>query len=105
MPKLRRPQDPAALAWLAVCLGGFLVLCWLQRHFVTDDAWITARYADNLAEGLDFGWNPSSERSEGISKTQHSNTSTRLHSEGLQQYSTLILNTFLFVVLILITNI
>jgi hypothetical protein len=64
---LRRPQDPAALAWVAACLAGFLVLCWLQRHFVTDDAWITARYADNLAEGLDFGWNPGGARVEGFS--------------------------------------
>src|SRR4051795_6032286 len=69
MPSLlrRRPQDPVALAWFAACVAGFLVLCWLQRHFVTDDAWITARYADNLAEGLDFGWNPGGERVEGFS--------------------------------------
>src|SRR3954469_16740482 len=64
---LRRPQDPTALAWTAACLAGFLVLCWLQRHFVTDDAWITARYADNLAEGLDFGWNPGGAPVEGFS--------------------------------------
>jgi arabinofuranosyltransferase len=69
MPSLlrRRPQDPVALAWFAACVTGFLVLCWLQRHFVTDDAWITARYADNLAEGLDFGWNPGGQRVEGFS--------------------------------------
>src|SRR3954468_19601300 len=69
MPSLlrRRPQDPVALAWIAACGARFLVPCWLQRHFVTDDAWITARYADNLAEGLDFGWNPGGERVEGFS--------------------------------------
>src|SRR4051794_41867115 len=64
---LRRPRAPVALAWIAACLAGFLLLCWLQRHFVTDDAWITARYADNLAEGLDFGWNPGGARVEGFS--------------------------------------
>src|SRR3954452_12522549 len=64
---LRRPQNPTALAWTAACLAGFLALCWLQRHFVTDDAWITARYADNLSEGLDFGWNPGGARVEGFS--------------------------------------
>jgi hypothetical protein len=66
-PPPRRPHDPTALAWTAACLAGFLVLCWLKRNFVTDDAWITARYADNLAEGLDFGWNPGGERVEGFS--------------------------------------
>src|SRR5215212_10572406 len=67
-PAPTRPhRDPVALGWTAACLAGFLVLCWLQRHFVTDDAWITARYADNLAEGLDFGWNPGGARVEGYS--------------------------------------
>jgi len=66
-PTRRRSHDPIALAWTGACLVGFLVLCWLQRDFVTDDAWITARYADNLAEGLDFGWNPGGERVEGYS--------------------------------------
>src|SRR3954471_9859975 len=68
MPSLlrRRPQDPVALAWFAACVAGFLALCWLQRHFVTDDAWITARYADTLSEGLDFGWNPGGARVEGF---------------------------------------
>jgi hypothetical protein len=53
--------------WLAVCVVGFLVLCWLLRRFVTDDAWITARYADNLANGHGFVWNPGGPRVEGFS--------------------------------------
>jgi len=60
---------PAAIGrgW---ALGGgaaFLVLCGLTWGFVTDDAWITARYAENLASGDGFAWNPGGERVEGFS--------------------------------------
>ena len=54
-------------AWLGVCVAGFLLLCWLLRRFVTDDAWITARYAENLANGHGFVWNPGGPRVEGFS--------------------------------------
>src|SRR3954451_21538663 len=64
---LRRRLDRAAVAWTGVCVGGYLFLCWLERRFVTDDAWITVRYADNLAQRLDFGWNPGGPRVEGFS--------------------------------------
>ena len=53
--------------WLAGCVAGFLLLCWLMRSFVTDDAWITARYAENLADGHGFVWNPGGPRAEGYS--------------------------------------
>lgn len=53
--------------WLVACLAAFLGQCWLLRGFTTDDAWITARYAENLAEGHGFVWNPGGERSEGFS--------------------------------------
>jgi hypothetical protein len=53
--------------WLAACVGGFLLLCWVLRRFVTDDAWITARYAENLANGHGFVWNPGGPRAEGFS--------------------------------------
>lgn len=54
-------------AWLGVCVAGFAALCWLMRGFVTDDAWISARYAENLANGHGFVWNPSGPRAEGFS--------------------------------------
>ena len=54
--------------WLPLaCAAGFLALCWLKRSFVTDDAWITVRYAENLASGDGFAWNPGGERVEGFS--------------------------------------
>lgn len=45
----------------------FLALCWRIRTFVTDDAWISVRYAENLAAGHGFVWNPGGERVEGFS--------------------------------------
>src|SRR5688572_2797383 len=39
----------------------------MKRSFVTDDAWITIRYAENLAAGDGFVWNPGGERVEGFS--------------------------------------
>jgi hypothetical protein len=54
-------------AWAGACITGFLVLCWVLRRFVTDDAWITARYAENLANGHGFVWNPGGPRVEGYS--------------------------------------
>jgi hypothetical protein len=64
---LRRPRDPSALVWLGASLAGFLLLCGLERRFVADDAWITARYADNLEGGLGFVWNAGGPRVEGFS--------------------------------------
>ncbi|MEA2449111.1 MAG: arabinofuranosyltransferase, partial [Thermoleophilaceae bacterium] len=66
-PAQSRTRVNADRAWLAVCVAGFLVLCWLLRRFVTDDAWITARYAENLAHGHGFVWNPGGPRVEGFS--------------------------------------
>lgn len=45
----------------------FLALCWRVRTFVTDDAWISVRYAENLADGHGFVWNPGGARAEGFS--------------------------------------
>jgi arabinofuranosyltransferase len=53
--------------WLWACVAGFLALCWAMRRFVTDDAWISARYAANLATGKGFVWNPGGPRTEGFS--------------------------------------
>jgi arabinofuranosyltransferase len=49
---------------IALCLGaGHCALAWANR-FVQDDAFISFRYARNLAEGLGLTWNPG-ERVEG----------------------------------------
>jgi hypothetical protein len=55
-----------SLAWLSVVLGGALFLYAVDRHraFLHDDAYITLRYARNLAEGSGLTWNPG-ERVEG----------------------------------------
>ena len=39
----------------------------MLRGFVTDDAWISVRYAENLARGEGPVWNPGGERVEGYS--------------------------------------
>jgi arabinofuranosyltransferase len=44
-----------------------LTLCWVLRGFLTDDAWISVRYAENLAEGEGPVWNPGGPRTEGFS--------------------------------------
>ena len=70
----QRPDRPAwpdpfppgrALVTLAVVV--FLTLCWALRGFLTDDAWISVRYAENLASGEGFVWNPGGPRAEGFS--------------------------------------
>ena len=65
----RRPdadgRAPVLVAVVAV--GAFLALCAVLRGFVTDDAWISVRYAENLARGEGPVWNPGGERVEGYS--------------------------------------
>jgi hypothetical protein len=63
----RTGADTVGRCWLGACVTGFLVLCWLMRRFVADDAWISARYAENLARGHGFVWNPGGPRVEGFS--------------------------------------
>lgn len=55
--------------WAVVGLSAVvhLVLCWHLRGFLTDDAWISVRYAENLAAGEGFVWNPGGPRVEGFS--------------------------------------
>jgi arabinofuranosyltransferase len=66
-------KRPAALgvaldrAWTGACAAAFLALCVLLHRFVTDDAWITVRYAENLASGAGFVFNPGGPRVEGFS--------------------------------------
>ncbi|WP_448627001.1 hypothetical protein [Geodermatophilus sp. URMC 64] len=76
---LRAPARPAAphrprrtwpwvdSAVLIASIGVFLGLCWRLRVFVTDDSWISVRYAENLAQGHGFVWNPGGPRVEGFS--------------------------------------
>jgi hypothetical protein len=61
------PRGLADALWLALAALGFAALCALSWRFVADDAWITARYADNLAAGDGFVWNPGGPRVEGYS--------------------------------------
>src|SRR5919107_836564 len=65
----RRPVRTvtAERVWAAACAAGFVALCALLHRFVTDDAFITARYAENLAGGAGFTFNPGGPRVEGYS--------------------------------------
>ena len=47
--------------------AAFGVVCWVLRGFVTDDSWISVRYAENLAAGAGPVWNPGGPRVEGFS--------------------------------------
>ena len=64
------PEPRAAFSGrfsLLLAVVVFLVLCWLLRGFVTDDAWISVRYAENIADGAGPVWNPGGPRAEGYS--------------------------------------
>ncbi|SOD94548.1 hypothetical protein [Blastococcus haudaquaticus] len=68
------PEEPgfrgaSRLGWavVGVSAGVHLALCWVLRGFLTDDAWISVRYAENLAAGEGFVWNPGGPRVEGFS--------------------------------------
>ncbi|HEY0632130.1 MAG TPA: hypothetical protein VGC98_08735 [Thermoleophilaceae bacterium] len=56
-----------SLLWLALCVGAFVILCVVSWDFVADDAYISARYANNLANGYGFVWNPHGALVEGFS--------------------------------------
>jgi arabinofuranosyltransferase len=63
---LRTVRSP--VGGVAAVLGAtFLLLCWVLRGFVTDDSWISVRYAENLAAGAGPVWNPGGPRAEGFS--------------------------------------
>lgn len=62
-----RAVPPAGMAVVTLAAIVFLALCWRLQGFVTDDAWISVRYAENLAAGDGFGWNPGGPRAEGFS--------------------------------------
>ncbi len=79
MPFLRSREWP----WTAISVAAFLVLSWRARSFVTDDAWISVRYAENLASGLGFVWNPGGPRVEGFSNPALVGFEALAHSAGL----------------------
>lgn len=64
---LPRRDVSAGGAWLAGCVAAFVALCAALHSFVADDAYISLRYAENLAWGNGFGWNPGGPRVEGFS--------------------------------------
>jgi len=69
-PPARRPRRAWGIPGWAVVGPALLVhlaLCWFLRGFLTDDAWISVRYAENMADGAGFGWNPGGPRVEGFS--------------------------------------
>ena len=57
-------RAPAFAAWAAVALG--VALCWRIVPYRLDDAYITYRYAANLAAGHGFVFNPGGEPVEGF---------------------------------------
>jgi arabinofuranosyltransferase len=57
----------ADLVPLGIGLGVFVACVWRVRHFVTDDAYISLRYARNLAQGHGPVWNPGGPHTEGFS--------------------------------------
>ena len=65
-PDLGRPGGTGRLL-TAASVAVFLLLCWHLRGFVTDDAWISVRYAENFARGDGLTWNPGGAPVEGFS--------------------------------------
>ena len=63
----RMPPSRVGLAIMVVSVLGMALLCFRLRHFFTDDAWISVRYAENLADGHGFVWNPGGVPAEGFS--------------------------------------
>ena len=61
------PRSPVGLAIMVFSVIGMVLLCYRFRDFTTDDAWISVRYAENLAEGHGFVWNPGGVPVEGFS--------------------------------------
>jgi arabinofuranosyltransferase len=63
---VRTARLPVAGVAAALC-AVFVLVCWVLRDFVTDDSWISVRYAENLASGAGAVWNPGGPRTEGFS--------------------------------------
>jgi arabinofuranosyltransferase len=61
------PPGVPDLAVLTLALAIFAACVWQVRGFITDDAYISLRYARNLAEGHGPVWNPGGPHTEGYS--------------------------------------
>jgi hypothetical protein len=81
-------RERVGVLWLLGCAAAFLAQCALNWAFVTDDAWITIRYAENLASGHGFAWNPGGERVEGFSNPLLVVIEALAHRAGLPALST-----------------
>ncbi len=85
-------ERPASRAWsggipagrllLVLAVGVHLALCWRLRGFLTDDAWISVRYAENIAHGDGFVWNPGGPRTEGYSNPLLVGVEALVHALG-----------------------
>ena len=67
VPRRLLPAGRPAVLVAVVAVVAFLALGAVLRGFVTDDSWISVRYAENLARGHGPVWNPGGERVEGYS--------------------------------------
>ena len=65
-PGLSRARNAALVVAATVLFGAFLAHAWVYR-FLTDDAFISFRYARNLATGHGLVFNPGHEPVEGYS--------------------------------------
>lgn len=63
----QRAAYPVGLAIMVLSAIGMVLLCYRLRDFTADDSWISVRYAENLAEGHGFVWNPAGVPVEGFS--------------------------------------
>jgi len=57
MVRMSAPLPPRSIARVVLVIVGLVALAWLNR-FMQDDAFISFRYARNLAEGHGLVWNP-----------------------------------------------
>ena len=73
------------LAWgvLLVAVSGYLIACYQVRERIADDAYISFRFARNLAEGHGLVWNIGGERVEGYTNALWVFLLAGIHVTGL----------------------
>jgi arabinofuranosyltransferase len=83
------PARDRVVAWAAVASCAlFAVHLWVLRGFVTDDSWISVRYAENLGSGQGLGWNPGGDPVEGFSNPLLVLVEAAAHALGLSAMGT-----------------